>query len=95
MKINAINSASYMTTCVSFKHSAVPYPEYESAYYKNTTQPDAITRVVDKISALFTPEVTKKSQEIKNDINKIYNNGKSINVDFSTNPKNHLLSVLA
>lgn len=92
MKINAINSATYMTSGLSFKHSAVPYPEYEDAYNIGNKS-DTITRVVDKISALFTPEVTKKSQEIKNDINKIYSDGK--NVDLSNNPKKHLLSVLA
>lgn len=92
MKINAINSAGYMTKDVSFKHTAVPYPEYESAYNKQS-RTDAITRVVDKISALFTPEVTKKSQKIKEDINKIYSN-ENIS-SYEQSPKNHLLSVLA
>ncbi len=93
MKINAINNSNYMTRDVSFKSAVVPYPEYENAYYKQS-RPDAITRVVDKISALFTPEVTKKSQEIKNDINKIYDNGNQ-NANFVKSPQTHLLSVLA
>ncbi len=94
MKINAINSSIYMTKHNrNFKGTAVPYPEYENAYYSKT-EPDAITRVVTKLSALFTPEVTQKSQEIKNGINKIYNDNKQTS-DYVNTPKTHLLSVLA
>ena len=78
---------------ISFRHTAVPYPEYENAYYTQN-QPQVVSRVIEKISALFTPEVTQKSQEIKNGINKIYEAGKQ-KPEFSGNPKKQLLSVLA
>ena len=91
MKINAINSVNYMTGGVSFKHVAVPYPEYEDAYYVKK-QDSSFNKIAHKISALFTPEVTQKSKEIKEGINKIYE-AQELNLD--NNPNEHLLSVLA
>ena len=90
MKVNAINSTMYMTKAPAFSHIAVPYPEYEK--YSKRNQSSSVERIVDRLSALFTPEVTKKSQEIKNNINKIYDTPKQKS-DFDRNK--HLLALLA
>lgn len=92
MKINSINSINYMSKEISFSHTAVPYPEYENAYYYHNNQ-SSINRAVDRISALFSPEVTQKSQFIKDNINKIYD--KNIQQNSYNEPGKHLLSVLA
>lgn len=96
MKINSINYMSlYNRTAVpypeykrsmnaAFGHSAVPYPEYAYAYYPQAEQQGSFTKLASKISSLFSPEVTQKSQEIKNDINRIYEK----KADYSNNSSN-------
>lgn len=92
MKVNSINSIRNFNTynskqnALAFKHTAVPYPEFESAYNpKHSGFKTKISFLVDKISDLFHPEVTKEAQSIKSEIDKIYDE----------NPKAKLVSVLA
>ncbi len=87
MKVNSINTINTLNnnySKLSFKHTAVPYPEYEAAYYNTNSLLDSI---VDKISQLFSPKVSKEADKIKTQIDNIY--------DQKTNPKKQLLSVLA
>lgn len=96
MRVNSINYMSSYSpkTNKSFGHTAVPYPEFEYAYNQQNNQPSVARRFVEKFSALFTPEITQKSQEIKSSINKIYDKpGKT--QDFNANPHKQLLSVFA
>ncbi len=81
MKINPINNITYSKQ--SFKHTAVPYPEYEKAYIYITEDKS----IFDKISKLFNPKVNKEAQRIKTVIDNTYNG--------TPNPKKQLLSVLA
>ncbi len=94
MKIKSINSFNYNSTKPSFKHTAVPYPEYESAYYNTPdTLGTKISDLVCKISELFSPKVTKEASEIKENIDNIYS---AKNKEISElSPKKQLLSVLA
>lgn len=88
MKINAISSINYNTKnnskAQSFKHTAVPYPEFEQYYNKNQTS------ILDRISAFFHPVVTNEAKEIKSQIDTIYTAGKQ-----TQNGKSPLLCVLA
>ena len=88
MKVNSINSIKYNTYKQSFKHTAVPYPEYEKAYKYTTSSENIVSSIINKISDLFNPEVTKEAIEIKSKIDKLY----SVK---TPSPKEHLLSVLA
>ncbi len=75
MKVNSINSFNYNINRPSFKHSAVPYPEYESAYsYNNDSEfvSQKVDSVVSKLASLFSPKVTKEAKSIKSDIDSIY-----------------------
>lgn len=88
MKINAINSYNYISNKTSFKHTAVPYPEYESAYaYSNDSEfvSRKVDSVVSKLASLFSPKVTKEANTIKSDIDSIYNNNKSTVRDIRKN----------
>ncbi len=94
MKVNSISSFNYNSIRPSFKHTAVPYPEYESAYYKDPeTIGTKILSIADKISELFSPKVTKEAEEIKSGIDKLYSKQTEKKNDVS--PKKQLLSVLA
>ena len=86
MKINAINNL-YNNNFQSFKRSAIPYPEYASAYVF-TKEDNIVDTFVTKMAKLFSPEVSQESAKIKNQIDSIYN----VN---SENPKKAFLSVLA
>ena len=94
MKVNSISSFNYNSIRPSFKHTAVPYPEYESAYYN---APDTfgtkILNIADKITELFSPKVTKEASQIKANIDDVYAN-KTVDID-ELPPKKQLLSVLA
>ena len=89
MKVNAINNTyNFKNNNVqSFKGSAVPYPEYASAYVF-TKETGLVDSLISKVSKLFTPEVSKESAKIKNQIDTLY----SITTE---NPRKALLSVLA
>ena len=89
MKINSINNVYNVKTNnnQSFKASAIPYPEYASAYVF-TRETGIVDSLISKVSKLFSPEVSKESAKIKSQIDSLY----SIN---SENPKKALLSVLA
>lgn len=93
MKINTISSLNYNMTKPSFKHSAIPYPEYESAYsYNNDSEfiSQTIDSIVSKFATLFTPKVSKEAKIIKSDIDNIYNNNVVLN-----NPRKKSFSVVA
>lgn len=78
MKINSISSTNYINNSYkqSFKHVAVPYPEYENAYIAKHTNPEnKIAALINKISDLFHPEVTKEAKNIKSKIDDAYENG--------------------
>lgn len=94
MKVNAISSFNYNSNRPSFKHTAVPYPEYENAYY-NT--PDSLeTKIIglaNKISDLFSPKVTKEAAEIKSGIDTVYS--KQTDKKAKIAAQKQLLSVLA
>lgn len=94
MKINSINTINYNNKVQSFKHSAVPYPEFENAYYYvPDTFESKVSSLVFKIAALFSPKVTKEAMEIKSGIDSIYDSGNS--KQSKDNSRKYLLSVLA
>lgn len=86
MKINAINNINYNKP--SFKRTAVPYPEYKRGYVYPSKTERIFNTLVDKISDLFHPDVTKEAVEIKSKIDRIYDAS-------SKSPKGQLLTVLA
>lgn len=88
MKVNSISSFNYNKTnynTPSFKRTAVPYPEFKSAY-ETKKQESTINIIVDRICDLFSPKVTKESKVIKAEIDKLID---------SKAPQAHLVSVLA
>lgn len=87
MKVNSINNTLYNTKTQrpSFKHTAVPYPEYEKAYAAKNNSENIFSVLISKVSDLFKPEVTKEAKEIKAQIDKLY----------GSTPQDKLLSVLA
>ncbi len=85
MKVNSINTINNNYNKFSFKHTAVPYPEFEYAYYN--TSNSLLDSISELISKLFSPKVSKETVEIKNQIDNIY--------DKQADPKKQLLSVLA
>ena len=88
MKINSINNTLYNNNkSISFQKTAVPYPEYRKAYIYPETSKSAIDSLVNKISGLFHPQVTKEAVEIKSKIDSIYAT--------TATPQEQLLSVLA
>lgn len=89
MRVSSINNVSLNNNSLTFKRTAVPYPEYRSAYLPSTeySSQSRISLLVDKISKLFNPEVTKEAKQIKNQIDNLYNQQQT--------PKEHLMSVLA
>ncbi len=88
MKINSINNTSFNNNkSISFKKTAVAYPEYRNAYIYPETSKGAINSLVEKISGLFHPQVTKEAVEIKAKIDSIYATQQT--------PKEQLLSILA
>lgn len=87
MKINSINNVNTSYSQVktqSFKHTAVPYPEYENAYvYNGNKQKNLFGLISEKISDLFHPEVTKEAKNIKSQINSIFDDKNSQEKHFS------------
>ena len=97
MKINSINTAynynnKYNT---SFKRTAVPYPEYRAAY--NVAQKNSvIDTLINKISNLFSPEVTKEAVNIKKNIDTVFETSKkNLKPHKSVSAEQALISVLA
>lgn len=88
MKINSITNYGQVSRNLNFKHSAVPYPEYESAYHKNEKEFNIVENFVQKIAELFSPKVSKEAEFIKQEIDYIYS-------DSQVTPKQALLSVIA
>lgn len=70
MKINSINNAYITNNNInkSFKSTAVPYPEYRTAYIVTCKKPGTIEKIVDKISEFFSPKVTKEAKKIQKTI---------------------------
>ena len=89
MKVNSINTLYNNYSKLSFKHTAVPYPEYESAYYNSS---NGFSALAEKLSQLFSPKVSKETINIKSKIDSIYEQKSDKN---NLNPKKQLLSVLA
>lgn len=89
MKINSINNTynNRNNNVQSFKRSAVPYPEYASAYVF-TRETGIVDSLISKVSKLFTPEISSESAKIKSQIDNLY----STNLE---DPKKALLTVLA
>ena len=88
MKVNSISSLNYNKSnynTPSFKRTAVPYPEYKSAY-ETKKHESPISIIVDRIHDLFSPKVTNESRIIKAEIDKL--------VDTKA-PKAHLITVFA
>ena len=91
MKINSISS---FNSNINFKRTAVPYPEYINGY-KNIYHPtfeNQVTNVINKVSEIFSPEVSEQSNKIQTGIDGLYK--ASANLD-AKKPKEQLLSVLA
>ena len=88
MKVNSINTINNNYNKYSFKRTAIPYPEYEKAYLYAKSSDTFVNSLINKITALFNPEVTKEAVEIKSQIDKLY----SVK---TPSPKEQLLSVLA
>ncbi len=87
MRVNAINNFSNVGKRVSFSHTAVPYPEFESAYkYEESDNYKKISEAISKLSDFFNPAVRKEAAAIKNQINDIYTSDKKL--------KGQLISVL-
>ena len=91
MRINSINTALYTSKASSFGRTAHPYPEYENLPYSNHAS--SLDAVLSRVYALFTPEVTRKSEEIKSGINKMYENRSLHNLNGA--PQQQLVSVFA
>ena len=99
MKINSINNA-YITNNnknKSFKASAVPYPEYKTAYIVSCKKAGTIEKMVDKISEFFSPKVTKEAKNIQKTIDLAFEEAaKNVKSNrTSKSAKQALLSVLA
>lgn len=88
MKVSSINNISHNNSRISFKKTAVPYPEYNSSYSYDSQSDKMIYSLISKISELFHPDVTKEAANIKSKIDNIYE-------PKTVNPKDRLLSVLA
>ena len=70
MRVNSINTYNYYNLKPAFKHTAVPYPEYQHHVVNKPFH----AKISDVFNKLFNPEVTKKADEIKSEINVLYNN---------------------
>lgn len=90
MRVNSINNYNYNSNIPSFKHTAVPYPEYPNAYNVKESQIETkIISAIDKLTDLFSPKVSKEAMEIKSGIDSIYSDSPK------KAAKQRLLSVLA
>ena len=90
MRVNAINNVNYNRSVPSFKHTAVPYPEYINAYKTcDRSIESTILSTIEKLTDLFSPKVTKEAQEIKSGIDSLYANSAK------KAAKQRLVSVLA
>ena len=88
--INNINYTNYSKSVPSFKHTAVPYPEYPNAYKPcDRSIESTIITTIEKLTDLFNPKVSKEAQEIKSSIDSIYANSAK------QAAKQRLMSVLA
>lgn len=100
MKINSIHTAYNKTTNrynTNFKRTAVPYPEYRSAYIVSCKKASGIESIVNKISDFFSPEVTTEAKHIQRHIDKAYAEAiKNVKPNKHTkDAKQALLTVLA
>ena len=88
MRVNSINTIqSIYNAKPSFKHTAVPYPEYSNAYLPEKTFSE---KLADTFKKLFNPQVSKEAENIKNQIDACYDDTTECD-----DPKKCLLSVLA
>lgn len=88
MKINSINNINNNYNKPSFKRTAVPYPEYKTAYIIKAGEDTLVSSIKNKINEIFRPDVTKEALNIKNQIDSFYGTQEA-------DPKQHLLTVFA
>ena len=88
--------AGYSNTgrSVSFTHTAEAYPEYAHLSCAQDTE-GYIGRIKNRLYSLFSPEVTRRSQEIKKNINSIYEADEKKRFSKLETPETQLLAVLA
>ena len=90
MRVSSLNNINYNKTVPSFKHTAIPYPEYPNAYdVCEKSVEKTIINTIGKLADLFSPEVSKEAQEIKAGIDSMYADSAK------RAAKQRLLSVLA
>ena len=90
MRVSSLNNINYNKSIPSFKHTAVPYPEYPNAYNVcEKTVEKTIMDTIGKLADLFSPRVSKEAQEIKASIDSMYADSAK------KAAKQRLLSVLA
>ena len=90
MRVSSLNNINYNKSVPSFKHTAVPYPEYANAY--NVCEKSVEQTIIDtigKLANLFSPNVSREAQEIKAGIDSMYPDSAK------KAAKQRLLSVLA
>lgn len=88
MRVNKINTINYISYKPAFKHTAVPYPEYQNKL--QNTKPLHV-KFSEIINELFNPTITKDSQNIKKQIDDLYQNKNNS----GESPKKSLISVFA
>ncbi len=74
MRVNSINNTiKYNINVPSFKHTAVPYPEFENTYASsNKDNSNMFSSFFDK---LFGKDVSDESEKLKKQIDYICKNG--------------------
>lgn len=75
MKISAINNYSSYATPLkpqSFKHTAVPYPEYRIIEQQTKNGLGVISGFEKLLSSIFHPEVTKEAVKIQKQLDTIF-----------------------
>ena len=61
MRVNAINNVNYNRSVPSFKHTAVPYPEYINAYKPcDRSIESTILSTIEKLTDLLVQKLLKK-----------------------------------
>ena len=95
MKISPINTYSnYKTNSVSFKHTAVPYPEFESYDMQEQTLDAKLSAFAKKVSSFFSPKVTQEADKIKTGIDCLYSEPQT-GVNTKKQAHKRLVSILA
>ena len=78
MLINSVNNINANGTSLkpqSFKHTAVPYPEYQNAYETSGSKENLFDVIITKLNDIFHPEVSAQAKNIKHQIDTIFDEG--------------------